>query len=201
MSKQLVVATTNQHKLAEIKAILALPDLELLSLRDFPTIPPIVEDGKTYVANAFIKAEAAWRVVQVPVLADDSGLEVEVLDGAPGIYSARYAGQGATDAQNNAKLLDALLGKTQSQQAPHRARFVCALVLYRGPNAVVETIGRCEGVISPQPAGCGGFGYDPLFIPDGYAVSMAELSAEEKNRISHRAKALRALHAHLRVLA
>ena len=184
---KLVLATRNRHKLEEIQAILRLPGLEVCSALDFPEIPDVVEDGLTFLENAAKKARALAQASGFWALADDSGLEVDALGGAPGIYSARYAGEPTDSAANNRKLLEALRG-----QAVRTARFRCVLAL-SGPDGPVRNVeGVCEGTIAEAEAGCGGFGYDPLFIPAGYAVSFAEMEPELKNRISHRALAFAA---------
>ena len=158
-------------------------------MADFPDFPDIVEDGHTFEENARKKAEALYRWIKRPVLADDSGLEVDALDGQPGVFSARYAGEGATDEANNAKLLAAL----QSVPAHQRqARFRCVLVMMVDEDRQLVAEGTCEGVILDAPRGTGGFGYDPLFYVPSLGKTLAELS-EEKNRISHRGAALRQL--------
>lgn len=186
--KQMLVATRNRKKLAEILAILDLPEMELLSIDDFSgDLPEVEEDGDTFAANAIKKAVTLARCSNLLTLADDSGLEVDALDGAPGVYSARYAGEPCNDAANNHKLLEVLAGVDN-----RRARFRCviALALPDGRTATVE--GFCEGCIAPGPSGSGGFGYDPLFIPEGYTHTFAELGGDVKHRISHRGAALRA---------
>ena len=184
---KLVLATRNRHKLDELRAILHLPGLEVCSALDFPDVPDVVEDGLTFEANAAKKAKALALATRCWALADDSGLEVDALGGAPGIYSARYAGEPSDSSANNRKLLEALQG-----QAVRTARFRCVLALAAPEGSVRFVQGTCEGKIAETAAGCGGFGYDPLFIPDGYAVSFAEMEPAMKNRISHRARALAA---------
>ena len=182
---KLVIATRNKHKLEEIRAIFSLGALELSSALDFPDIPDVVEDGLTFEDNAIKKAVTLARATGCWALADDSGLEVEALDGRPGVYSARYAGEPADYEANNRKLLAELQG-----QSNRRARFRCVVALAdpSGKTRVVQ--GRCDGTIIDRPRGRAGFGYDPLFVPDGYTETFAEMSAELKNRISHRARAL-----------
>jgi XTP/dITP diphosphohydrolase len=184
---KLVLATRNPHKLEELRAIFHFTGIELCSALDFPDLPDVVEDGDTLEANAIKKATELCVATGWPALADDSGLEVEALHGAPGVRSARWAGEKCTFADNNAKLLRELAGHSN-----RRARFrtVIALALPGRPPRTVE--GFIVGQITEALRGKGGFGYDPLFVPDGYSQSFAELSAEEKNRISHRAQALRA---------
>ena len=182
---KLVIATRNKHKLEEIRAIFALNTLELVSALDFPEIPDVVEDGETFEENAVKKAVTLARATDCWALADDSGLEVDALDGRPGVYSARYAGEPANYEANNQKLLAELGG-----QSNRRARFRCVVALAdpSGKSRVVQ--GRCEGTIIERLKGKAGFGYDPLVVPDGYTETFAEMSSELKNRISHRARAL-----------
>ncbi len=184
MSK-LYIATNNQGKVREIKAILDRFYDEILSLKDAGIVADVVEDGDSFHANAAKKAIEISRMTDADVLADDSGLCVDALGGAPGIYSARFAGEGATDAQNNEKLIAAMQGKQD-----RGAQFVCALVLARAGKELlyVEDIARGELLDAPQ--GENGFGYDPLFYVPEYQQTFAQISAEIKNRISHRAKAL-----------
>jgi XTP/dITP diphosphohydrolase len=188
-SRELVLATRNRHKVAEISAILG-PDFRLTTLEMYPEAPEVEEDGATFSANAGKKALTIAQNLERWALADDSGLVVEALSGAPGVYSARYAGETATDAENNARLLAALSGVPE---AGRRAQFVCVIAAATPRGLKVEAVGRCPGRIAVAGQGDGGFGYDPLFIPDGYDCSFAELPPEEKNRISHRARALRQL--------
>ncbi len=184
---RLLVATRNAHKLDEIRAILARPDLDVIGLEALPGAPEIVEDGDTFEANAIKKAVTIARLAGTWVLADDSGLEVDALAGAPGVYSARYAGEPADYAANNRKLLRELAGIRN-----RRARFRCVMAL-SDPQGKTRTVeGRCEGHIIEAEAGTGGFGYDPLFVPEGARVTFAEMPAAEKNAISHRGRALQA---------
>jgi XTP/dITP diphosphohydrolase len=187
---KLVLATRNAHKLREIAAIFDFSGLEVSSALDYPEIPDVEEDGATLEANAVKKAVTLCQALGCAALADDSGLEVEALNGAPGVYSARYAGESCSYADNNRKLLEALAG---CENRSARFRTVMALAL---PNGAVQTVeGCCEGRIIDACRGTGGFGYDPLFVPDGMEQTFAELSAEQKNRISHRARALQAARA------
>jgi len=184
---KLVIATRNRHKLEEIHAIFNFQGLEVCSAFDFPHIPDVVEDGDTLEANAIKKAVEICQATGLPALADDSGLEVEALNGEPGVYSARWSGEGCTYADNNLKLLRELAGKGN-----RRARFrtVIALAL---PGEAPQTVeGSVQGIIIEELRGDQGFGYDPLFMPDGYNQTFAELPAEVKNKISHRARALNA---------
>lgn len=183
----LLIATRNPNKLAEIRDILKVPDLELISALDFPEIPDVVEDGTTLDANAVKKAVELHRATGLWTLADDSGVEVDALGGAPGVYSARYAGEPCDPAANIAKLLAAL-----GPRPDRVARFRCVIAL-TGPGFPPRTVeGRIEGAITLKPRGTGGFGYDPIFTPDGFDRTFAELDAETKNAISHRGRALTA---------
>ena len=163
-------------------------------LTQFPDIPPADESGTTFVANATIKALAACAALPADswVLADDSGLEVDALNGAPGIYSARYSGENATDATNRVTLLSEL-GATGARGKERSARFRCVLVLARNGEVIASCDGSVEGIITNEEKGGGGFGYDPLFVPEGHCATFAELSAEVKNSLSHRARAVEAL--------
>ncbi len=186
MSEQkIVIATANQHKLGEIKAILADLPVEILSLADFPQIPPIEETGSSFEENALLKARTVFRETKIITLADDSGLEVDALKGRPGIYSARYAGEGHDYAANNRKLLQEMAGLPPENRGA-QFRCVVAIVAPQG-ETVVEGIVR--GRIIEELRGSGGFGYDPLFVPEGYELTYAQLGEEVKNRISHRARA------------
>ncbi|MBT3193683.1 MAG: XTP/dITP diphosphatase [Verrucomicrobia bacterium] len=184
---QLLIATRNAHKLEEIQAILQLPGIEIVGADAVPGLPDVVEDGDTFEANAIKKAVELAAVSGMLTLADDSGLEVDALDKAPGVYSARYAGEPCDDAANNRKLLSALEGVTE-----RTARFRCAIALAT-PEGQTETVdGRCEGHIELAPRGDCGFGYDPLFVPNGFEQTFAELDADAKHSISHRGAALSA---------
>lgn len=186
---KLVVATNNQGKVKELKKLLEPLGFEPVSLKDEGIEIEVVEDGETFAENARIKAEAVYDIVHCPVIADDSGLEIDFLDGAPGIYSARYAGENATDKERMEKVLSELEGTDESLRT---ARFVCALYCILDDETEYSVIGTCDGVIGTEPVGENGFGYDPIFVlPDGR--TMAELDASEKNEISHRANALRRL--------
>lgn len=185
---ELLIATRNQGKLAELKSLLASLPLRLLSLAAFPEIPDVDETGKTFVENAVLKAQSYAAQTNLWTLADDSGLEVDALEGAPGIYSARYGGEGLTDEDRVERLLDAL---SVSGDADRRARFVCVLAIADPRGEVVNlSTGRCEGAIALAPRGINGFGYDPVFVPEGYTETFGELSIEIKETISHRARAL-----------
>ena len=184
---KLLIATRNQHKLHEIRAILKMPDIEIIGMDSFPDVPEVIEDGDTFEANAIKKAAEVAAATGLLTMADDSGLEVDALDGAPGVYSARYAGEPSDDAANNRKLLAELDGVTD-----RRARFRCAIALVGSAEEPQTVEGRCEGRIGLAPVGRQGFGYDPLFIPEGFEKTFAELSDSEKNSISHRGAALAA---------
>lgn len=184
----LIVATRNKGKSREIQEYLQGFPVEVKDLNDFGPIPEVVEDGETFEENAYKKASFTAKVLGLPALADDSGLEVEALHGAPGVYSARYAGPNATDEQNNSKLLEALSGKSE-----RKARFCCVLSLAvpTGPALTYEA--SCEGVILEAPRGTNGFGYDPLFYYPPMKKTFAEMTLEEKAQVSHRGKALKEL--------
>ena len=186
--KQLIIATNNQGKVREIKAILGDFYDEIKSLKDAGIAVDVVEDGDSFHANARKKAVEISEMVEGDVLADDSGLCVEALDMAPGIYSARFSGEGATDEKNNAKLLSLV-----KEQENRRAWFVCALVLANGGKEKLYVKERAEGKIIDEPRGENGFGYDPLFYVEEYGQTFAEIPPEVKNKISHRAKALKKL--------
>lgn len=185
----LVVATRNSGKSAEIRQFLRDFPVEIKDLNDFGPIPEVVEDGSTFDENAYKKASFTAKILGMPALADDSGLEVEALGGKPGVYSARYAGPNASDSENNARLLKALEGKTA-----RTARFCCVLSLAvpSGPALTYEA--TCEGVILDMPRGDKGFGYDPLFLYPPTGKTFAEMTMEEKSIVSHRGKALQELH-------
>lgn len=183
---QIIAATKNKHKLEEYKKMLAEQDAEILSLLDFPDCPDTIEDGKTFEENAAKKAIEASLFTKLPAFADDSGLEVEALNGAPGIYSARYAGENATNEQRISKLLTELKDVTN-----RKAKFVCVIAIANEGETIASFRGEVTGKIIDAPRGANGFGYDPVFIPDGYDKTFGELSAEIKNKISHRARATR----------
>ncbi len=194
-ARRVVVATGNEGKLVEIRATLDFPGWTFLAAGELGPWPDIPETGDTFLDNALIKARAARSLFSLTALADDSGLEVDALDGAPGVRSSRYAGESATDADNNAKLLDGLAGVPIDDRT---ARFRSVIVLLAPDGTFVVGEGVCEGLIGTVPRGDGGFGYDPLFHPVmAPGRTMAELSTAEKNGISHRGAALRALRAAL----
>jgi len=185
---ELVVATRNAGKLREIRHLLAGEGIAVLGLEAFPDLPEVVEDGDSFAANARKKAETIAQLTGRPCLADDSGLVVDALHGAPGVNSARYAGVQGDDAANNARLLQALAEVPDSQR---QAAFCCVMALCRPGKETTLFEGRVTGRILPAPRGDGGFGYDPLFLVDGCERTMAELPLTEKNRLSHRGQALR----------
>ncbi|MDY7116131.1 RdgB/HAM1 family non-canonical purine NTP pyrophosphatase [Halomonas sp. SSL-5] len=187
----LVLASGNPGKLREFEQLLGPLGLHIRPQSDF-AVSEVVETGLTFVENALLKAREASRVSGLPALADDSGLEVDALDGAPGIYSARYAGEPKSDERNNARLLEAL---GEVPEGARSARYWCVLVHLRHPEDPVPRIVQCswEGEILAHPRGEGGFGYDPLFWLPDQGMSVAELPAAEKNRLSHRGRALQAL--------
>lgn len=193
MTRQIVLASGNAGKLAEIQNALADFGVALISQKSLGVIDAI-ENGLSFVENAIIKARHAATITGLPALADDSGLEVDFLNGAPGIYSARYAGENANDAANNQKLLDALKNVPVEKRS---ARFVCVLVYMRHANDPMPLIcqGSWQGRILEQPDGDGGFGYDPLFFVPDLNLTAARLSKTEKNAISHRGQALSELKA------
>lgn len=185
--KKLLIATNNQGKVREIKKILDGVYDEILSLKDAGIQADVVEDGNTFYENARKKALEISRIVEYDVLADDSGLCVETLQGAPGIYSARFAGEDATDAQNNQKLVELVKNVPPGKR---QAKFVCSIVMAREGAEMLHVEGEVYGEIVTKPRGEGGFGYDPLFYVQKYNQTFGELDADIKNRISHRARAL-----------
>ena len=187
---EIIAATKNKGKVREIRKALKGLGLKIYSLNDFSDVPKIKEDGESYTENALKKARFYSKYFKKLTIADDSGLEVDMLKGLPGIYSARYAGEGASDRKNNQKLLREMEGIRISKRG---ASFKCAMAIvsYNGREAVAE--GSCKGRIGFREMGEKGFGYDPIFILPQYGKTMAQLTLEEKNRVSHRGKALRKL--------
>lgn len=184
MPETIVLASSNPHKVEELRATLAPLNIELKSSADFPGLDEVVEDAPTLQGNALKKAEYLFEMTGLPSLADDTGLEVDALDGAPGVYSARYAGEKATYEDNVQKLLREMKG-----QKDRKARFRTALV-FMNPSGSFIFNGICDGSIRREESGSGGFGYDPVFEPAGYSVTFAELDQDEKNAISHRGRAV-----------
>ena len=181
----IVAATANLHKVEEYRELLADQKVELKSLADYPNFPEVEEDGATFRENAAKKALSACIYCDVPAFADDSGLVVDALNGEPGIYSARYA---PTEAERIAKVLQKLAGQTN-----RKARFVCAIAIAANGEVIETFVGVVEGSIIEAPRGANGFGYDPIFRPEGFQESFAEMPLHEKNEISHRGQAVRAL--------
>lgn len=185
MKQILVLATTNKGKLKEMRELLKNFPVDIKGLNDFGPIPEVIEDGETFDDNAYKKAAFTARVLGYPALADDSGLCVDALDGAPGVYSARYAGEDADDAKNVDKLLKAMENEENRKAAFH---CVISIAVPTGPALTYE--GKCEGVLTHAPAGDNGFGYDPLFYFPEFEKTFAQLSMDEKAKVSHRGKAL-----------
>jgi XTP/dITP diphosphohydrolase len=195
--QRLVIATTNLGKIKEIKAILADLPLEVLSMAEAGIQYNVKEDGETFLENALTKAKTIYHFTRTWVLADDSGLEIDALDKAPGVYSARYLGKDTPYAQKNEMILEKLKDIPDSQRT---ARFKCAMALVGNEGVLYTTEGTLEGSIGDIQQGSNGFGYDPIFYPSGSQKSLAEFSPEEKNAISHRAQALTNIKAKLREL-
>lgn len=188
MIKEIIFASKNKGKIEEVKKILEDEDFLIHSLLDYEDSPDIDETGSTFEENAKLKAKAVYDLYKLPVLADDSGLMVEQLNGAPGVYSARYAGENVSYEENNKKLIKVL----KSFPEPHKAKFVCTAVYFNGEKYIIAG-GEINGIIISSPRGSNGFGYDPIFVPNDSSLTLAELSSEEKNIISHRAKAFNKL--------
>lgn len=184
---KIVLATGNQGKVKELAAILSDLDIEVFSLKDFPQVGEIIEDGKTFEENAIIKAKTVCETVNLISLADDSGLEVDHLDGAPGIFSARFAGEGKSDLENNMKLLSLLSDVPMEKRT---ARFRCVIAICTPEGECFTADGTCEGLVGFEMKGEQGFGYDPLFYLPEYDETFAQLDPVLKNRISHRGRAL-----------
>ncbi len=195
---QLIVATRNAHKTREIQRILG-PAFTVSDLSAHPEIPDIRETGKSFEENAMLKAVGASRHLPGLIVADDSGLEVDALGGAPGIFSARYAGENASDKQNIDRLLSEL-ARIKAEETKRSARFRCVIALVRQGKLLGTFEGIVEGTIVDRARGLHGFGYDPIFVPRGFEETFAELPAEVKDTVSHRAKAIRRLTAKLAAL-
>lgn len=186
--EKIILATKNKGKAEEFKAFFSKYDIETISLLDLPDdIPDVVETGMTFQENAILKAETMANYLGQTVLADDSGLVIDALGGKPGVYSARYAGEPTNDKKNIAKVLQELAFVPDKQRT---ARFVCVLAVATPGKETVTRTGYCNGVISEEMKGSNGFGYDPIFIPENKNITMAQLSSEEKNEISHRRQAI-----------
>jgi len=191
--RKLLIATGSRHKFGELRALLDLPNTELVSLADLGIKDTADETGLTFEQNARIKAQYYWWESGLATLADDSGIEVDALGGRPGVHTRRYAGPDATDEQNNAKLLEELAGKPPEER---EARYRCVLVLVEDGEIVETTEGEFEGRIADAPRGTSGFGYDPIFEPETEPVggrTVGQMTQEEKNRVSHRAAAAHAM--------
>jgi XTP/dITP diphosphohydrolase len=186
MHRELVLATRNRHKGAELAALLADLPLRIRTMDEFPDVPDVVEDGDTCEANAIKKARAVSEATGLLAVADDTGLEVDALGGRPGVFAARYAGPQATYEDNWKKLLREMTGVARDRRTAH---FVTVAAVASPSESVEVTTGRLDGLITEEPAGARGFGYDPVFYVPEFGKTLAELSGEEKNRISHRAKA------------
>lgn len=187
---ELVVATRNAGKLKEIRRLLESRGIRVRGLEEFPEVPDVVEDGKTFAENAIKKAEAVAQFTSLPCLADDSGLVVDALQGRPGVHSARFSGAEADDQSNNRKLLDEMAAVPEMQR---QAAFCCVMALCMPGQSPHLFQGRVNGAILERQQGDGGFGYDPLFWLPGYNCTMAELPLDTKNQVSHRGQALRQL--------
>ncbi|TSA25394.1 MAG: RdgB/HAM1 family non-canonical purine NTP pyrophosphatase [Ignavibacteriales bacterium] len=185
---KIIFATQNKGKANEVKAIFTNTPIEIISLYDLGNNIDIEEHGSTFSENAFIKAKAVYEIYKEPVLADDSGLSIDQLNGRPGVYSARYAGENCTYEDNNLKVIDEL----KEFPEPHKAKFISCAVFYYDKNKI-EVFGELHGRIIMDQRGTNGFGYDPIFIPDGYDKTISEFEFEEKNKISHRAKSFNVL--------
>lgn len=190
MKKRIIFATSNEGKMKEIRLIMEDSDYEVISLKEAGVNADIEENGTTFEENAVIKAKAIAQLTGLCTLADDSGLEIDYLDKAPGIYSARFLGENTSYDKKNNYILDQLLGVELVQRT---ARFVCAIAYAQPDGVVMTTRGTIEGFIGEEIRGENGFGYDPIFMVPEYGKTTAELSIDEKNKISHRAKALRAM--------
>lgn len=185
---KVIFATQNKGKAKEVKNLFEATKIEIVSLADLGNDIDIEETGTTFYDNAFIKAKAIYDIYKLPVISDDSGLEIEQLEGRPGVYSARYAGEGCSFDDNNKKVIEEL----KSFPHPHRAKFISQALYYDG-NETIAFTGELPGRMIDKPRGNFGFGYDPIFVPDGFANTLAELMLEEKNTISHRAKSFEQL--------
>jgi XTP/dITP diphosphohydrolase len=183
---RIVLATNNNDKIKEIKRILTDLPAEVLTLEDFTGVPKVEETGETLEENAILKAEAIFRFAQLPSLADDSGLEVEALNGAPGVLSSRFAGEHCSYRDNNRKLLSLMKDLPPEERG---AKFVCVVAVAKGINKITTVRGEVNGVITTEEKGENGFGYDPIFFIPSLNRTFAQLSLDEKNRISHRAQA------------
>jgi len=194
---RIVIASSNRYKIKEIEQIYAELPIEFIPMSAFSNIPKIEEDGKSFRENAIKKAQVVSKALELITLAEDSGIEVDALNGGPGIYSSRYAGKERDDRKNNEKLLNELAGVPLEKRTA-RYRAVAVLMSAQQIEAIAE--GTMEGIIAERPRGESGFGYDPIFIVPAYGKTVAELGTEIKNKISHRAKALRSIKENLKTL-
>lgn len=194
---KIVLATKNKHKIEEITHALNGCGIEILSLNDFPDMPDVIEDGLTLEENSYKKAKEIFEYAKIPSLADDTGLEVDFLNGAPGVYSARYAGEECSYDDNNNKLLKALDGV---ETAHRTARFRCVMTFFTSDKIEVVA-GVLPGKIREEKTGTNGFGYDPIFQPDGFNKVLAEMNMAEKNAISHRGQAVRKMAEYLKSIS
>ncbi len=194
---ELLIATNNKGKVREIKEILKGLDMEVFSLADKGIDVDVIEDGTTFEENSMKKASEIFKIANCITVADDSGLEVDALDGAPGVYSARYAGEGATDEEKYTKLLNELKDVPDEKRT---ARFVSVVAVILPDGTKTTLRGECEGFIIREPAGSGGFGYDPVFFVPELNKTFSEVTLEEKNQISHRGKAFKKLREYLEKL-
>jgi XTP/dITP diphosphohydrolase len=185
---EMILATRNHGKIAEFRSLFKGMHIRLLSFYDFPDAPSVVEDGMTFQQNAAKKAKSIAKATGRMAVSDDSGLEVDFLDSVPGVRSARFAGERATDRENARKVLKMLDGVPWDRRT---ARFVCVICAATPRGKIITAEGSCSGTISFEMRGSHGFGYDPIFIPDGYQMTMAEMEPELKNQISHRAEAMK----------
>jgi XTP/dITP diphosphohydrolase len=196
--RTLLIATRNRGKLREIKKLLDDLPFNIVDLSRYPSIETVEESGDSFADNASLKASGYARQAGVLTLADDSGLMVDGLDGAPGVHSARYAGEGASDNERTRKLLRALADVSQLQRG---ARFTSVIAIAQNDGKIVNaSVGECRGEIAREPRGNGGFGYDPIFIPEGFTLTFAQLKSAQKSQISHRARALSKAATFLRAL-
>ena len=184
---EMILGTRNHGKIAEFRSLFKGMQIKLLSFYDFPDVPPVVEDGKTFEENAAKKAKTIAKATGRIAVSDDSGLEVDFLNAVPGVYSARFAGERATDRENARKVLKMLDGVAWEERS---ARFVCVICAATPKGKTISAEGTCAGTISFEMRGSHGFGYDPILVPDGYQMTMAEMEPELKNSISHRADAM-----------
>ncbi|MBI4687282.1 MAG: XTP/dITP diphosphatase [Nitrospirae bacterium] len=194
----IVLATTNKKKIEEIKDIFedaGIPLDNVFTLKDFPEYPDVVEDGETFEENAVKKAKTIAERTCITAIADDSGLEVDALGGAPGVFSARYAGEPSDDKKNVEKLLNEMANIPDEKR---KARFVCCIAIASPEGEINTFLGYVEGIIGREPKGENGFGYDPVFYPEGHNRTFAEMSGDEKNAMSHRGRAIRQLQGYLK---